>query len=295
MKKNFYKIILLAFLNVSVAVMAGQINGIVATVGEKIITVSDFDNLLNILAFERNIPHESMAEAGFKKSALNHIVERELFLNYAASYNFTSANISDLQKNYFAVHGITHDTLVDDLKKANIPEDDFNNYLQQESIIQKTQQMYVMNKANISNDQAQQYIDSYKDKNTTFHIVDFYLPKSAGKVSSKRFSELVSDAVVDYKAGQEVHRPMYGNDLGVRSLSELPELYKKVVPDLKVNVPSYMIIADNGYHSLLLIEKNSAKEINLQDAKQRLLYIKAQDLLPKFIAELKESTYVHFN
>lgn len=75
MKKNLYKIIILAFVNISVVVMAGQINGVVATVGEKIITSSDFDNTLNILVFERNIPQESINETGFRKSALNHIVE----------------------------------------------------------------------------------------------------------------------------------------------------------------------------------------------------------------------------
>ena len=81
MKKNFYKIILLAFVNIFTIVKAGQINGIVATVGEKIITTSDFNNMLKILAFERNIPQESLTENGFKKNALNHIVERELFLS----------------------------------------------------------------------------------------------------------------------------------------------------------------------------------------------------------------------
>ena len=81
-------------------------------------------------------------------------------------------------------------------------------------------------------------------------------------------------------------------DLGVKSIDQMPSLYKNVVSNIKVDTPSYMVIAPNGYHSLLMLEKQKPKEMSADYAKYILTARQGGNLIPKWIKSLRDSTYI---
>lgn len=295
MRKSFNFIYLMFFLLVGNLCFAKDVNGVVAIVGDRIITSMDIDVLSNIMAIQGRIPATEIKKDTVRQDILRHAIDRYLFLDYAGNFNVNTPEKEDLFVNFAAGLKMDKAQISDKLHSVGLGDADIEEYLYQEFIIMNTQQNYVSSKAGITDESAQQYTNNYMYENTKYHIIDFYLPKSDEKISTQKFDNMVNDAVIDYKSGQDVSRPMYANDLGVRNLSQLPSLYANVIVNLKPNEPSYMVIAGNGYHSLLLLEKQQPAEPTLTESKKRLFAEKFNEFIPALLQELHDSTYIKVN
>ena len=82
------------------------------------------------------------------------------------------------------------------------------------------------------------------------------------------------------------------SDLGYKSLSQLPDIYQNIVPGLKKGKPSAIIIAPNGLHSLLLVDKREPESIQFEQAKMSLYRESMAKEITLWLDKLKQSAYI---
>jgi|SaaInlStandDraft_5_1057022.scaffolds.fasta_scaffold01652_2 hypothetical protein len=286
---KFFSIILL---NILTQVFAAEVDAIAAIVGDKVITNLDVAHLKSFMLVQGRLSSDNLSDPGINDAMLNLGVERRLMLNYAAGPT-TEMPKDDKLLGYFLKHqNLDSAKFQASLDANDLSKENFVSFLEEDFLIQQHQNSYLAGRISISDSRAKNYISDYNQNNTKYHVVDFHVQKSGGGLTAASFSDMISSAVKNYSAGSEVISPVMANDLGVRVLGDFPELYKNVILNLKESVASYMVIADNGYHALLLQNKQVPAELSVQDAKQILYSQEAGDSISSWLRDLKKSEYI---
>ncbi|MEE3003382.1 MAG: SurA N-terminal domain-containing protein [Pseudomonadota bacterium] len=273
---------------------AEEITSIEAIVGSEPITNIDVAKIKSCMLIQGRIDESSLNQPNSNDMILNYVVDRKLMLSYVARFGLRVPDNLDLVKSFTSSREakLSKDQLVSTLKQYKLTLDEFESFLKEDFLVTQVQQKYLASETNISSKDVHNFMTAYYKENTKYHILDIYLPKGSDKVTSHSFSERVNDAISRYKDGREQLAPMTITDLGVKSIDQMPSLYKNVVSNIKVDTPSYMVIAPNGYHSLLMLEKQKPKEMSADYAKYILTARQGGNLIPKWIKSLRDSTYI---
>ena len=263
--KSMALILLLAFSFVA----ARNLGDVAAIVNNNVITSHDLDLFVGYITIKNKIPESETSNPNFKNSALEFQIDRSLQADIASRLNISvdDTEFDSVYKNYLSSTHINEDDLEALLQKNNISKDYFISEFKLDYIISKAQQNYLMAKLKISNDEINSYINQYYLDNTQYNIIDFHVDTESNKITAAKFSELISESVKNYTSAKEVNLPVTVTDLGDRVLTNIPEIYQAPVKNLVVGKVSPMIIAPNGYHTLLLNSKHEPEKITPQQAK----------------------------
>ena len=77
----------------------------------------------------------------------------------------------------------------------------------------------------------------------------------------------------------------------MKRVEALPEIFQHVVLGLAPKTLSYMVIADNGYHALYIVDKQVPQALR-QQARYALSLPKADTVLSDWIDELHTASYI---
>jgi hypothetical protein len=276
----------------SVSLHAAEVDAVRVVVGEAVITDLDIDRLANIMIMQGRIDSSQRGEPGFRVGLVNLSIQRELIKQSAPLAPQDALPASALQTRFLEASQIAATDLPTQLASYHITQADLEQYLQDEYQIQRNQGQYLHQKIQVSAPAVKQYIAKYNAEHTTYNLVDFYIPRADKAPSASQFKAHMDAARNQYQSGSPVQAPVIAVDLSNRTVNDLPDLYQQVVPQLAVDTLSYMIVAENGYHALFLLDKQAPPAISNEAAQQQLFSAQAGSVLSRWLDELKSSTFV---
>jgi|GEM_PF-3846223 len=276
----------------SASTWAAEVDAVRVVVGDTVITDLDIDRLANIMILQGRIDSSQRGEPGFRIGLVNLSIQRELLKQVAPLAPNEALPADALQESFLRTSKISASDLPAQLATHHMTAADLEQYLQDEYQIQRNQGQYLHQKIHVSADDIQQHIAEYNAEHTTYHLVDFYIPKAHKAPSASQFKAHMDAARDQYKTGSPVQAPVVAVNLPDRTINNLPDLYKQVVLQLEVDALSYMVVAENGYHALFLIEKQVPEVLSKDMAQQQLFSEQASGVLSTWLDELKHSTFV---
>jgi hypothetical protein len=286
---KFFSLLLLSFLT---QLFASEVDAIAAVVDDKVITNLDVAHLKSFMLIQGKLSSDNLTEPGLSKSLLNLGIERKLMLHSASGPDIDIPDSDKLLEYFLKFQKLDSSGLQVLLDANDLDKESFVSFLEEDFLIQQSQNHYLSGKVFVSDSNAKDYITTYNNDKTRYHVLDFYVQKDEDKLTAASFSTMINNAVKNYNAGIEVSAPVTVNDLGTRVLNDFPELYRNVVLNIKGGVASYMVIADNGYHALLLQDRQMPVALSTQDAKQILYSQEAGKTIVSWLNELRKTTYI---
>lgn len=292
MKKIIRLSILLLLLFGAISTQAAEVDAVRVVVGDTVITDLDIDRLAEIMIMQGRVDPSQRSAPGFRTGLVNLSIQRELIKQTAPLAPDEAPPVVALQESFLHASNMTAADLPAQLAKHHLTAADLAQYLQDEYQIQNNQGQYLRQKIQVRAKDVKQHIARYNQKHTTYHLVDFYIPKADKAPSASQFKAHMDAARGQYTAGTPVQAPVVAVDLPNRTVEHLPDLYQRVVPQLAVNELSYMIVAENGYHALFLLEKQGPEPLSQEMAQQQLFAEHANKVLPTWLDALKSRTFV---
>lgn len=271
-----------------------SLDQIVAIVNSEIITQREIDH--DVAQFKNqllsaNVPVPS--EQVLKQQILQRLINIKLQMQLAKRFNVTvtdqqvTASIANIaQRNNLSV-----DQLLQKVTMQGYTQASYRAQIQKQLILQKVQRMAIGKDITVTNADIDQYLASYKKKSQqqlAYHVLDLLTPDQA--TAAKAMSELKAGADFTKVAA---HYQL--NDLGWRTLTNLPDLFAKQIPAMKINGIAGPLKAPNGYHLLKLIGTRAATAQTPPRAQVRLYLIQHKFLtaLNKWLAKLRQASYIH--
>lgn len=276
----------------AVSTQAAEVDAMRVVVGETVITDLDINRFAQLMVLQGRIPKEELGSPGFRAHLIHLMIQRELIKQSVPLAGRQLPQAKTLLPVFLNASHIAAGDLDAQLAEHALTQVDVDHYLQDEYLIQQNQGQYLHSKVHIDGRDVQRFIANYKRANTTYHLIDFYIPKTEKTPTASVFKAHMDAAHSQYAAGEPVQAPVVVADLGHRSIDNIPDLYKNVVSQLQPTHLSYMVVAENGYHALYLLEKNLPEELSTKQVENQLFSEQAGPVFSAWLDELKAATYV---
>lgn len=296
MLKKIIKLIhVIVFMSLSLAnvCFATGIDKVAAVVDDQIITNLEIEKMKSFMLTVGAINSESAKDQDANKHILNFQIERMLQLQLAKKFNIAiNIDAETLQQEFLHNRKYSHADLVTLLADNNITESYFLAMLKENLQIEKTQQSLIGSNVKITDKMVDEFLEKYHNENTQYLIKDLFFAKTAPKHTAAEYKNIIATAVASYYENGSISKDVSFSDLGYKSLSQLPDIYQNIVPGLKKGKPSAIIIAPNGLHSLLLVDKREPESIQFEQAKMSLYRESMAKEITLWLDKLKQSAYI---
>lgn len=243
---------------------ATSLNKVVAVVNDEVITSADLAHQIeitkkNLAASGAQVPNE----AQLKEQILTHMIDVELQLQVAKHGGLTikdeavnesinkivKANHTDLEK------------LKETLTLQGISFDEFKENIRREMLLAQLQQEVVGKDIVITDEQVREFLkNNHQQLNASsqFHFIDHLIsisdtPSANEKKAALEKATLLFQGLQQGKTSDALPQSE-SNDLGFRSLADLPEVFAKQAMNMKAGEVSHPIETPNGFHVLKLVE-----------------------------------------
>ena len=190
------------------------------------------------------------------------------------------------------------------VEEQGMSYDTYKNQMKEQIALQKLQQEEVAKTINITQDDVKKFIRENKGKlnpYNAFHVVDVMMPIAENATSTqidslkKQASELVKQLQKGKNVDEVLKQYPYAqnNDLGWRSLGELPSIFQATVATMGVKSVNAPIQAPNGLHILKLLEaKGENAKLSETDLKNLAFQQKVNEGLKDWIQTLRKEAYI---
>jgi peptidyl-prolyl cis-trans isomerase SurA len=292
---------------------------IVARVNNQIITLSDYDQAVQLLQGE--VSHDCQActpdkiQAEFndeKKDVLRGLIDNALLLEHAKDLGLSVE--TDVIKQLDQVRKDNNLNSMEELQKAvesqGIPWEDYKTQMRNKILTQEVISREVGGRMNFSSEEIKQYYDAHKDEFNTpeevlladlFLSTDGKTPEEAAAIHQKAddfhnrivkgsdFAQLATRYSEDNAAGQ-------GGNLGAFKRGELSKQIEDVVFAMNKGDVTDVIQVKTGFEIFKVVNHFQAGVQPLekvQDAITNKLYEqKMEPAMRNYLAELREESYV---
>lgn len=302
-------ILLLSTINLSLAKQnlpapqqtpAVPINRIVAVVNETVVTQLDLNNAMRAAREQfqqRGVKIPNNKE--FRDKILEGLIYQKLQLQLAEQNKITATEkqVDETIANIAKQNHISVEELKSKLKQQNINYADFRKQLKEQIIITNLQQQAVSGKVTLTQHQVEAFKQSYSKENAVeqYNVIDYLVafpenPNNQQRQEALRTAEKVFKAV---KSGGKIDDQATENDLGWRSIDNIPDAFANYIVHLPDGGVAGPILAGNGYHIIKLVAtKRDTNAITDEQARQLLYQKKYQKALEKWLQNLKSSAYI---
>lgn len=295
---------------------------IVAVVNNDIVMQSEVQKKVDILkkqmANDRSGKIRSDAE--LRKQVLDTIIDRDLQLQLAkkAGLDVTSAEVDKAMENIAKRGGVNVATMQQELKSQGIVLKDFRNEIKQSMIINRLQQQTLGRGLSVTDQEAQAFLKKASKamaqnvrpvEKKQYHLLNIFIPiPDNATEQDKSYAEGKATLLVDkLQEGADYNQLLFedksirGQDLGWRTISQMPEVFATQVLKMKPGDAAGAINAPNGYHIIKLVEIRendhasnvpATPKLTLIDAKEMVYRQKLEEKANKWIKDLRSSAYI---
>ncbi len=305
MKKINFLITSLVFIFVSSVFAQGEsLNDIVAYVNDQVITQTELNNQVNIIKQQYIEQHMAVPpEKTLAKQVLEHLIDAKLQLQKAKEVGITvdEKTLNDALKRIAQANHLTPEQMKQTILRQGVNFDTYRNNIREQIILSRVQQAAVGRSITINKAAVLKLLDQQGDnKLKLYKIEDILIPvadindKSQAQAAEKLAQHLVSDKA-SLAAALKNQANIQSNDLGWRSITDLPEVFANKVAHMQSGQISDPIKAGNGYHILKVIavkSKNKPGSLTYQQAEKMVYAKKFEEAVVKWVKSLRSVSYV---
>lgn len=254
------------------------LDGIAAIVNDEVITKSELSQQTKTIEKQLQQNGNSAPDrAVLEKQVLEHLITNQVQLQIAKK--------SGIEVDEHAV-----DNAIDNIAKENnmtmtqmretlaLEGVDFKNYrekIREQMIISQLQQRDLYPELQVSEQEVEQFLQSpngmggLTNEYRLGHIL-VSMPEAPSPEQLDAANQKVKEILTQLKAGKEFaqvalvegkgEQALNGGDLGWRKIPELPTIFEKIVPALKVGEIPEAIRSPSGYHIIKLLDKRSSEQ-----------------------------------
>jgi peptidyl-prolyl cis-trans isomerase SurA len=250
---------------------AEQLDHVVAIVNEGVITSTELNEQVNILRGQM-LAHkvEVPPAVTLRKQVLQRLIDADLTLQLAKRNNMSI----DDQELDAALNKIATDNklsfaqLQEAVQHEGLSWNKYREKMRKEILMMRLQQKAVGHEVQVSAEQVEDYLKTVPKNQeragATFQLQDLLIPLSEEPTSDqvKKAREKVSLALAKIHKGVSFDRiileesnsdfTLQENDLGMRHLAELPEIFAKAAINMQVGEVQGPLRTGNGFHLIRL-------------------------------------------
>lgn len=259
-----------------------SINRIAAVVNDQVITEANLNQMVDAVQAEQNAAGNKMTPAEIRKQALDQLIARDLQLQMAKILNITVSD-DELKAQLASVaaeHHITVEQLPAALQQQGLSLDQFKQQIKDQLLIQKFQQQQLAGNINIRPKEidalakklAKQPLPAAAPKSqVVYHFIDMVIPLpekpteqdlAAAKQKFDAIAKAINEGKEDFEAISQQVLGAPTNDLGWRTMEQMPTGFSQVVSKMKPGQVAPPARAANGVHILKLIEVKTLNTTN---------------------------------
>jgi peptidyl-prolyl cis-trans isomerase SurA len=277
-------IILLSLLSFSVYADEQALDAVVAVVNNEVITQSQLDKQVAVAKQQIMAVNAAMPSAAqLRQQALDQLINVRLQLQIAKKANMivSDEQVDQAIAQIAARNGMTVSQLQQRIGQQNMSYADYRNEIKTEMLVGQIEQSQVAPQVSITdqevkdalekiNTQPQAMLNQPVDPNVQYHVVDIVVPfsdnpssaeiKKAQHYATKLLSQLQRNTVSQQQLAND--SSIQVNDLGLRPLTQVPDLFIRTVQNLSPGKYSDLLHAPNGFHIIKLVSKSAGQTSN---------------------------------
>lgn len=282
-----------------------QLDSVVAVVNNELITQNEFNQAMTFTKQQIQQSGASMPdEKTLKTQVLNGLIDRALQLQLAQQ-NKLSVSDKDVNQQILSIAQHNNTDLAglkSQLAASNLSYPAFVKRIREQMLIQQIQQSVVAgNIAVTANDIKKFRADHANDiANAEYDVGDILIPianindKAAVNAAHSRALALIQD--IDSGTSRSAAITKYNatyNDLGWRSLNDLPSLFTKPIAATQKGGFTSPLLAPNGYHVLIVLDKRgSADQMSDDQIRNLVAQQQADQKIQSWLADIHKTAYI---
>ncbi len=250
---------------------------VVAVVNDDVIMQSELNNRLKQVEKQIEQRHFKLpTEDLLKKQVLDLIVVEDLQIQLAKKQGI---RISDIELNHAiesiaARNKMSISKFKESLASEGLTYSDFREKIYREMLIARIQQIGVLHKIQVTDQDIRNYLSSAEGKtNKKYHLAHILVatPDNASSDDIKKSSEKAEAIYTELTKGKASFgniaitqsqglKALKGGDLGWRETSDLPDLFIRTAEKLKINQVSRPVRDPSGFHIIKLLGEKGAEQ-----------------------------------
>jgi len=278
---------------------------IVAIVNEDVIMKSELDNQLRISSSQlKQRGVEPPPLSVLKRQVLNNLILTRIQLQLAAvvGIKVSETNLNRTISNIAAESRVTLDEFKEILKKDGYNYKKFRENIRNEITLTQLRKRQIENRINITEKEIDNFLSNENSQNLfeseirLSHIL-FSLPDTATNEEVNQTKEMAIKVRDELLAGGDFKKiaatvsdggnAKLGGDLGWRKEKDIPSIFSKYIPNMKLNDISELIRSPSGFHIIKISEIKDMKKNMVKQTLARHILIKTNEYTTNEDAEKK--------
>lgn len=317
-KKIFFGLLLFAtfsfpsYAKDSKKTAGAPLDKIVAIVNSNIITKNELDQRIAMMQrlLAANNP-AAIKTATLRKQALDSLIDNSLQLQLAQrnGIQISAAELDSVIANIAKSNHVTVEQMKKSLQEQEgLSFTEYREQLREQILINKVEQQFLGKDIVISDQEVQKILRNpppITSAATKYHIVDILIEipddtspagRTAAINTAKQIAMKLKQGANIEKLAQEhntAKQQISNNDLGWRTINELPNLFAKEITNMQVKQVAGPLEAPNGLHFIQLLEKQGGPiKFTKEKAQDFLFHQKFEKLLKPWLKELRATAYI---
>lgn len=315
MKKNRLLCICLcsALISISSFAKTADLDNIVATVNEDVITTSELKRALTAAHLQIAQEHAPIpSDTVLRKQVLDQLINKKIQMQIAEQ---TGVQVHEDELENTITHiaeenSLSLDEFYHRLQVEGISSNDYRNEMREQITIHRLQQQEVAGKINVSPQEITTFLKSktwQNNSNKEYHLEDILIPvsdtpspeelasakKQADQVMTKLHGGTSFAAVAQSESGSS--NALQGGDLGWRKLAEIPSAFADQITRMHAKEVAGPIQTPNGFHIISLTEERFADAQaapNREQVRELLLQRKFEEAAQNWVSRLRSQAFI---
>lgn len=284
-----------------------RLDRIVAVVNGEVITQSQLSKELERTKKHYEQSNQPLPPAGeLRTKVLDALIAKSLTLQLCNKRGIKASD-DDVNKainNILKMNKIDMAQLKQALEQQGMSFDSYKKTLSEQIAMQKLQQEEVAKGITVTPEDVRHFVNENKSKLSgynAFHIMDITMPiaDNASNTQIDSLRKQANELSLALQKGKSLEEVLKGypyaqsEDLGWRSMGELPSLFQAKVAEMHVKSVSTPIQAPNGFHVLQLLEaKGENPKLSEADLKNLAFQQKVSAGIKEWTDKLRKESYV---
>lgn len=247
-----------------------------------------------------------------KQQALDDLIDTILEIKLAQNNNIkiSDTEINSIIANIAKNNHLSIAQLGEELRKTQgLTMKEYKEQIHDQIIVNKLEQQMFSKDVQISDKEIKQamaepIISGQSNPEPLYHVIDILIetPDNASQAQLATAKNTAAKVLSKLKHSSDektitadLKDPVQYNDLAMRKLKEMPDLFIKQIKNMQIGQVAGPIQAPNGLHILKLVEALGIQQkitLTKEQARELVFRKKLKEQAQKLIKELRESTYI---
>lgn len=289
---------------------AGEyLDNIVAVVNDDVVTKSELNRSLSIARLQMREQGDKAAPSNLQQQVLDQLINKKLQLQIAkqVGITFSDADIDRIVQNLAEKNNVSVDGLYQRVNHEGMSTADYRKELQEQMTVQKLQQQEIASRIVVTPDEINMFMRNKFASSggaRAYHFEDILisLPDEPSSDAINKAKKQAETIIASMQSGKKVadviknETDVSSNDLGWRTLAQLPSIFADNAADMKANQISEPIRAPNGYHILYLVADRAVAADNAPDrsqVEQLLMQRKFEEHVASWVSKMRSQAYIN--